>query len=451
MNFKSLYFVFLKPSQGKLGLLLLLSFLQLKGQQEQFSQAQQLAISGQHSEAEALLGELTAAHPDYLPAALLRAHNLSWSGQYRQSIDAFNAILQQQPGQTDALVGLGYAFSWSGAGSQAIDAFQRAIEQAPDNTDARKGLGYAYLADRDPQSAIQVFEYLARDYPEVTEYHIALGKARLLAGRHNAAKQSFEEALATDPSNGEAQLLLAISRTQGSALEMDIWGGYSKVEEASRTGLRLLQALYRINRHYSVFARFDNTLSLDNLDFVNRNSNASSLWGGVLAGWNDRLATRLEYGLRFFPERNTQQQARLEQVFYIHNGFSLRLGGWAGFSSDFPTEWYSYAGLYIPVNQYLALEPSFYYGKDGLNSVNQQRAVLAAKLLLPQGPEFTLGGFFGKANLGIEGIPDEISGGYLLALIPLNDWLSGQLAANYEKGNFASATVLAAGLKLRFK
>ena len=454
MNFKSLYSIFLKPAQGKPGPILLLSFwclTQLNAQEQQFSQAQQLAISGQHAEAEALLGPLTAAHPDYLPAALLRAHNLSWSGQYLLSIDAFNTILQQRPGQDEALVGLAYALNWSGAGNQAIETFQQVLEQAPGNIDARKGLGYAYLSERNPQSAILIFEPLSRDYPEVTEYHIALGKARLMAGRHRAAQQSFEQALAAGPSNGEAQQLLVSSRTQGSALEMDIWGGYSKVEEASRTGLRLLQALYRIDSRYSVFARFDNSLSLDNLDFVNRNSNASSLWGGVLAGWNDRLATRLEYGMRFFPERNTQQQARLEQVFYIQNGFSLRLGGWAGFSNDFPTEWYSYAGLYIPIHPYVALEPSYYYGKDGLNSVSQQRAVLAAKLFMPSGPEFTLGGFWGKANLGIEGIPDETSGGYLLALIPLNDWLSGQLAVNYERGNFATATVVAAGMKLRFK
>ncbi|MCB0546790.1 MAG: tetratricopeptide repeat protein [Phaeodactylibacter sp.] len=454
MNFKSLHSNLNGLSFGKVGATLLFTLLllaNLGAQQEQFSQAQQLAVSGQHAEAEAILGQLAAAHPDYLPAALLRAHNFSWSGQHRRSIDAFQAILGQQPGQVDALAGLGYAYSWSGNADKAIETFQRAIEQAPDNIDARKGLGYAYLAAQDARQAILVFERLAQGHPELTEHHIALGKAQLLAGRSKAAKQSFEQALAADPSNAEAQQLLATARSQGAALELDIWGGYSKVEEDNRTGLRLLQALYRINSRYSVFAKFDNTLSLDNLDFVNRNSNASSLWGGALAGWNDRLATRLEYGMRFFPDRENQQQARLEQVFYIHNGFSARLGGWLAFSSDFPTEWYGYAGLYIPVTSFLALEPSYYYGQDGFNSVNQQRAVLAAKLLLPQGPEFTLGGFVGKADLGIEGIPDNISGGYLLALMPLNDWLSGQLAVNYEKGNFATATVVAAGLKLRFR
>lgn len=454
MNFKSLYFTFIPASCHKLGVILLFSLLgltNLNAQQEQFSRAQQLALSGQHAEAEKVLRQLASDHPDDLPAALLRAHNLSWGGQYSRAIDAFNAILQQHPGQVDALTGLAYAYSWSGDGGRAIEAFQRAIERAPDNTDARKGLGYAYLAIQDARSAIPVFESLARDHPEAAGFHIALGKARLMAGRTKAAQKSFGQALMADPSNAEARQLLATARAQGAALELDAWGGYSKVEDDSRTGLRLLQALYRINNRYSVFARFDNTLSLDNLDFVNRNANASSLWSGLLAGWNDRLATRLEYGMRFFPERNNQQQARLEQVFYIRNGLSARVGGWAAFSSDFPTEWYSYAGLYIPVASFLALEPSFYYGQDGFNSVNQQRAVLAAKLLLPQGPEFTLGGFVGKAALGIEGVPDNISGGYLLALVPLNDWLSGQLAVNYEKGNFATATVVAAGLKLRFK
>ena len=454
MNLRSLYCILSTPTSAGVATILLLSILGLtnaNAQQEQYQQAQQLAFSGRHAEAEAVLGQLSADYPDYLPAALLRAHNLSWSGKHSQAIDAFQSILRDHPGQVDALVGLGYAYNWSGDGKQAIETFGRAIEQAPGNTDARKGLGYACLETRDLKSALMAFEILASEHPDAGEYHIALGKAQLMASRYKAARQSFEQALAVDPSNAEAQQLLARARAEGAALELDAWGGYSRVADDGRAGLRLLQALYRINSRYAVFARFDNTLSLDNLDFVNRNANASSLWGGLVAGWDDRLATRLEYGLRFFPERNTQQQARLEQVFYIHNGLSARLGGWAAFSSDFPTEWYGYGGLYLPLTSYLALEPSYYYGQDGLNSVNQQRAVLAAKLLLPKGPEFTLGGFIGKADLGIEGVPDHISGGYLLALLPFTDWLSGQLAANYEKGNFAEATVVAAGLKFRFR
>lgn len=454
MNFRSLIDTFIRPFPLKPGAFLLVSILYVTGlraQQQQFTQAQQLAFSGQHAEAEAILAPLATAHPDFLPAALLRAHNYSWSGQYDKAIAAFQAILQQLPGQEDALVGMAYACSWSGDEIRALEAFQRAIEQAPGNTDARKGLGYTYLAARDTRSAIAVFEGLAGEHPEITEYHTALGKARLMAGRAGAAQKAFEQALAADPSNAEAQQLLASSRDQGAALELDAWGGYSKVEEGSRTGLRLLQALYRINSRYSVFARYDNTLSLDNLDFVNRNSNASSLWGGLLAGWHDRLTTRLEYGARFFPERNTQQQARLEQVFFFNNNLSIRLGGFAAFSSDFPTEWFTYAGAYIPLSRQLGLEPAYYYGKDGFNSVTQQRAVLAAKLRLPRGPEFTLGGFAGKADIGLEGVPENISGGYLLALLPFNDWLWGQLALNYEKGNFASSTVAAAGLKARLR
>ena len=70
-----------------------------------------------------------------------------------------------------------------------------------------------------------------------------------------------------------------------------------------------------------------------------------------------------------------------------------------------------------------AQQLAYYYGKDGFNSAAQQRAVLAAKLRLPQGPEFTLGGFVGKADIGLEGVPEDIYGAYLLALLPVNDWL----------------------------
>ena len=110
MNFRNLLQVISKPLSVKPGVILLLSILfltGLNGQQEQFSRAQQLALSGQHAEAEEVLRQLASDHPDDLPAALLRAHNLSWGGQRSLAIDAFNAILQRHPGQVDALTGLG--------------------------------------------------------------------------------------------------------------------------------------------------------------------------------------------------------------------------------------------------------------------------------------------------------------------------------------------------------
>ena len=116
-----------------------------------------------------------------------------------------------------------------------------------------------------------------------------------------------------------------------------------------------------------------------------------------------------------------------------------------------PSEWVGFAALRLPISEAFSFEPAFYYGEDGAIRTRQQRFVLAGKLALPSKLELAIGGFYGTTNLELENTSQNIAGGYLLALFPLSKQLQGQLAVNHEEGVFASATVLALGLKFRFQ
>ncbi len=422
-----------------------------QAQHLELEQARQLAISNQHQAAETQLSALVQQYPDFLPAELLRAHNLSWGRQYALAIQAFEHILDKEPNNHDALIGLGYAYAWSNDTPNALFPFSKALRVQPNSEEARKGLGHTYLIAGNGPAAIKVFKDLVKEFPEESEYFTGLGQAYILEDENKNARKAFSEALSLDPNNKTAQELFDRMRTEASILEFDAWGGYSNVGGDQRYGLRILQASYQFDPKYTLYARYDNTLSLDNIDFVTRRNEVPAIWMGSLAGWNNKTASRLELGRRFFQNRNDQHLVKAEQVFYTRSAFNVRVGGFVGFASDTPTEWYGYTSFYVPLGKVFSIEPSYFYTRDGMNPNTQHRALLAGKLRHPKGFELTVGGFYGKPNLDIEGVNDQITGGYAIALIPFSKIVWGLLAVNHEDGVFDRSTVFAAGLKIRME
>ena len=420
----------------------------------ELEQARQLAISQKHQAAETALAKLTEAYPDFMPAKLLQAHNHSWQQQFGRAIQEFKAILKIDPTNEDALIGLGYAYAWSGDTPKAIYTFQKVLQKNGSNEEARKGLGHVYLIAGDGEAAVLIFQSLIDDFPNKIDYFIGIGQTHLLLGQSKRARKSLQKALAIDPSNQKAQDLFNRIRTVNSNFEVDVWGGYSKVGTESLYGLRLLQASWHLAPSFTTYVKYDNTLSLDNIDFVLRRQGAASAWIGAVAGWNEQLSSRLEYGQRFFPERNTQHLFKAEQVFYTESAVNFKLGGFAGFAPDTPAEWFINTGVYVPLGSVFSFETSYFYSRDGNSDQAQHRGLLSAKLRHPKGYEMTVGGFYGKPNLNTEFIPgaeDRIAGAFLVGLFPFSKMVWGQLAINREYGVFDESTVFAAGIKIRME
>ena len=231
-------------------------------------------------------------------------------------------------------------------------------------------------------------------------------------------------------------------------LEVDFWGGYSLLGTENKLGFRLAQVFFQMSPKIAVFARYDNSLSLDNIDFVVQKKGSGALWGGSMVNWNNKMATKVEIGQRFFSDKAHQQLFRLEQIFY-GKSFSMRVGGFLGLSSELQTEWHTYSGFNIPINKQFALEPTIFYSKNKTDVQAQFRTLLGGKFHHPSGFELSIGAFYGQANIVLENGNTSIFGGYLVSLIPINNRLKAQIAINRENGLFNNLTTIGIGLKAK--
>ncbi|HMQ46102.1 MAG TPA: tetratricopeptide repeat protein [Saprospiraceae bacterium] len=423
----------------------------LQAQQSTVEEAQQLAARGAHIEAEQLLTQLLSQNPDYLPAQLLLAHNQSWQRKYKDAINGYRQVLTRHPEHTEATNGLAYTQLWSGDMPSAIANFEKILLAEPQHQDAQKGLGYAYLQLAQAQEAIAVFTQLTQHYPDDASLFVGLGQAYLLENQNKAARRAFTQALLLEPKREDAQGLLLQLNQRGSLLELDVWGGYSQVADESEIALRQIQLQYQFSPRTSLYTRYDNSLSLDNVDFLINGASAASWWFGTLLGWNDKTATRLEAGMRFFEgTRDNQTQFKMEQVFYLPNRSNIRVGGYMGVAADFPTEGFGFVSGLFPLGEHFSLEPAYFYSIDGLSSTPQHRGVFSGRYRTQQGLELTVGGFYGQVMFEDENITEnKLAGLFALGLIPLSDAFAAQLAINYEDGIFQNAFIGALGIKWR--
>lgn len=413
--------------------------------------AQQLAARGAYAEAEQLLTQLLSQNPDDLPAQLLQAHNQSWQRKYTEAIKGYGQILARHPGHTEATNGLAYTQLWSGDAPSAIANFEKILLAEPQHQDAQKGLGYAYLQLAQAKEAIAVFTQLTQQYPDDASLFVGLGQAYLLDNQNKAARRAFTQALLLEPNREDAKSLLQQLKQRSSLLELDVWGGLSEVGAESEWALRQIQLQYQLAPRTSLYMRYDNSLSLDNVDFLINGTSAASWWAGILLGWNDKTATRLEAGRRFLEGlRDDQTQFKVEQVFYLPNNSNIRVGGYVGIAPDFPTEGFGFVSGLFPLGAHFSLEPAYFYSIDGLASTPQHRGIISGRYRSNEGLELSLGAFYGQVMFEDENIAEnKLAGLFALGLLPLSDAFAVQMALNYEDGIFQNAFIGALGIKWR--
>ncbi|MBR9921570.1 MAG: tetratricopeptide repeat protein [Bacteroidetes bacterium] len=430
--------------------LILLSSSILSAQEAELALARQMVEEGNLKMAAEYMDQLSGHYPDNLEVQLYKAHVLAWSGASDASASAFRRILEEHPDHLEALTGLGYVLSWSNDFPNALYAFRDAIQVAPENTDARKGLAYGYLLRGNYVAAKYEFQELCRQHPKNPDYKTGLARAEYLMGDIKHARHLLQEVLDQDPDHSQAKAYMQEIRKSYSFLSADIWCSYSQIDTSRRLGFRQFQISYQFRPGRAAYARIDNSLSLDNLDFLNINKQAISVWLGYFHSWNEKLATRIELGERFNPTRDKDQSLiKVEQVFSLPAGLQWKLGGYVGLEFGVSTERLLWSGLYIPLRDGFSLEPAYFYSRDHRLAAPQQRVLLSGKWAADGGLEIGLGGFYGRQN--IEGLTEDsrLYGGYLHVLTPINDMFWPQITAQYENGVFNNGLVLAAGLKVK--
>jgi len=418
---------------------------------QSLAEAKRLAEAGRHFEAEKIYNSYLEKHPDDLEALIGAGYNYSWAKQSKQAALKFEAALAIDPTNPDALVGKGYNLAWSGQYAAAKYPFMALERLKPGNEEARKGLGYVYLWQGNGQVAIDYFEKLVLEFPRNIEYYIALAQSYLIESHIKEARIALRSGLQIDGTNRVANELLENTYGAAAPLELDVWTGYSKVNDLGNFNLRTVQLTGQVAKKLRMFLKYDNSLTLDLASLVRTNQEAQAFSIGGVTAWDRQLTSRFEYGARLLPDNAMQQIFSTEQVYFLANGMSIKGGGFFGLGNNISDEWLAYASVRVPVARFYAIEPYYFYSRVENGPRPENRFMLNNQFRNEKGYELNLGVLYGKAAVNRDATEDSIFGGYVTALLPFSQTVWGQFSIRYEKAPFDDLIAAALGVKLRLE
>lgn len=246
---------------------------------------------------------------------------------------------------------------------------------------------------------------------------------------------------------------------QRPMIEAHVWGGYTAFggrsaatadSTSGEIGLRSAELAFWPTAAVRVFARYDNTLSLDNLALLQAGRRIPTWHGGAQLDWNARFTTVLDAGHRTLPGGISQTMIGGEQVVFVNHGAVVKAGGWVGPRSDQRTEWLAHAAINVPVGARTRVEPTLFFARSGVANDHQWRALLAGETRLTS--RVLLGG--GVAAGRNTSIDSRFTGAANSAYARITATVSGQqrvhLLLNRESAAGAnSLTTIAAGFSLQ--
>lgn len=417
-----------------------------------------IAAEGRHAEAERLYDAALAANPRSLKDRIGRGFVRAWQKKYAAGVEDFRAALAIDPRNLEAQNGLAYTQAWAGRYDDAEAEFGRSLQTAPGNFDATKGLAYVALWRGDAKSAVTRFDALTEKNPRNAELWVALGNARRAAGDEAGARAAYRQALVVEPDRADARQALespapAAAAGPAKRFELTALGGRTDFGNGTNsTGLRFAQFAVQATEALRVWAIYDSGLSRDNAALAARNADADAYYvGGFYTYSAGTLGTRLELGTRDLGNSVRQTMARGEQVFFLKNGLTPKLGFWVGRASNVPTETTLHAGVRIPVTSAFSIEPIVFRAENAANE-KETRLLLAGEYRFANGA--TLGAGFAdgsKSNVANPAFADSRKEVLLSAGVPITDSVRAALQAKRESGaNQPDTDLIALGLTVRF-
>jgi predicted Zn-dependent protease len=149
--------------------------------------------------------------------------------QYHEAYLALNRWVLVAPDSTRAYHFRGWVLERMNQAALAMDDYLKALELDPNLTVVRLRVAEMYLEDKDPVQAIPHLEFLLARDPNRPETRARLGQCRYLQGRSTEARELLEGVLGEMP--GDSQVLLYLAR-----LDLDD-------RQATRAEQRLRKAL----------------------------------------------------------------------------------------------------------------------------------------------------------------------------------------------------------------
>jgi tetratricopeptide (TPR) repeat protein len=160
------------------------------------------------------------------------ATDLIQQGHTREAVKVFESVLARRPQTADAYISLAHAQWEAGDPGAAIATLKRALQNGAPQRDVRIRLGL-YLAEShaDPNQAIGVLEGRTGEDVEALN---ALGVAYGDAGRSEDALRTFRRVLALDPTNGIAYQNVSAIILREALAATDQQNRASKLQQAEQ-------------------------------------------------------------------------------------------------------------------------------------------------------------------------------------------------------------------------
>ena len=249
------------------------------------------------------------------------AQELARSGKFTEAIKKYSDLLASDESNIAARLGRGFTYSWNHDFTNAVADFNTIMQKESNNMEAQKGLAYVELWSGNYKKAIESFKSLIAKQPGSKEFYIALGQAQMNDGLLKDARQSFLKAEQLGPTDNEPKELVNAVRTQPTQFDVDILGGLSSADGKTKVGLRFVQVSSQVSNKLQLAAKYDNTLSLDNLSLITNNKTIPFYSASLFYKWNRNTATKIEGGFRNFNdakanEASSESQFSLEQVVF---------------------------------------------------------------------------------------------------------------------------------------
>lgn len=374
------------------------------------------------------------------------AIRLSQIGKYDEAEINFTALLHKDENNIGLLIASGFNNAWNKKFTSAQKRFKRVLQLEPNNTDAAKGMAYTFLYKGCYSKAATAFSKLSYHQPSSEEFQMALGLAYMNMGKKVKAQAAFEKVLKINKDNKEAHKYIKAIHAEKGIVELSVLAGLSNYDEETKFGLRQIQAGYHINHALFLYARYDNSLSMDNYNFLKNNYNANAFMGGIYTRWHHRIGSKFEYGSRSLPGSINQNIFQTEQTVFLPKKFLVKLGGAYITSNQLENEWMLMSSISIPITKKLKIEPHYYFIR---RSSDEHRILLNASYQFSSNSDVAIGVFNGSEKNIKTNIHTNVFGIYSYSNFRIKGPVSAILLARYERDAFErNAFTAAFGLKL---
>lgn len=173
--------------------------------------------SGHDEQANIMLVNAVAAHPEWSELEILLADLYREKGEHEAAAEHYRKFLSAQPSNLKALCNLGLSLQISGKLKEAADSFKRMLALKPDCAEAYYNLGNVIKAQGDAQAAIEYYEKSLELNPDDTFALTNLGNTHMAQGDSDAAFACYKKILAVSPNDVSAHNNAGLAlRAQGS-------------------------------------------------------------------------------------------------------------------------------------------------------------------------------------------------------------------------------------------